>query len=815
VQVDEGLATSSWYPDGDGDLHGRAGATPVVRCNAPMNHVASNDDCNDMNAAIHPGAVEVCNNADDNCDTLVDNGAMAQNYFLDSDADGFGRAGSTPQNSCTPVSGWVTNSTDCNDTNPSIKPGAAEVCNAVDDNCNGPADEGLTFLTYYVDGDSDGFGARMSAGQSSCQPLAGRVTNDTDCNDGSSAIRPGATEVCNSTDDNCNGSTDEGLPTQTWWPDGDGDSYGQATGQAVVSCATQSGRVTNNLDCNDGSAAIRPGASETCNNVDDNCSGATDEGNPGGGAACLTGQQGVCNAGTMTCTSGSLSCVRNVNPSPERCNGLDDDCVGGVDDPFTGLGTACSTGVGVCNRSGTMICNATQDGTRCSVDAGSPTAPSCDGLDNDCDGVTDEPLLVNTVNVSTTAWQDIEVQPYFYSAGGCRGGQGTGTDALSGGAMVMAAGTGGISFQRLDATGIPAGTPTQFTSLNYNDVAFAQAGDGFLVAGAWAFGPEIDLFYVDAATGTTRVFLYSQFNGGSGSTVDSVRVVRASGRQVVVVWRQSGGATNNGVRMARYRIDGDGSAVPWAIVNTNICGGACTISPSTVMPTALGADSAFDDWSATQTCTSGLKRLGISYLTTPQSLNFFEVNEDGTSKWVEEVVYTTSSPRSMAEPDVSYYPSPATKSPWVVAYVTKDPGSTPADADLTFGTRVIPTTGAPYWSWGYAWLAYATENGIDSIARPRVTASSTQLWFTAHRHIVDASGLKRQVMTRFTDLAGSRSPSTSTVELPVTSGACGADVDCRPGNKFGLTSWAPFSRLYYSGTGATPVGSYESRLTCN
>lgn len=814
--IDEGLATQSWYPDGDSDGRGRLGAQAVLRCNAPTGHVSSNDDCNDLNASIRPGAVEVCNGLDDNCDMLVDNGAMAQNYWVDGDSDGFGQAGSTPQNSCSPISGWVTNSGDCNDANPAIKPMATEVCNGLDDNCNTTADEGLTFLTYYRDQDSDGFGARLSAGQSRCAPLAGFVTNDTDCNDAAPAIRPGATEVCNLTDDDCDGLTDELLPTQNWWADADLDGYGQATGQAQVSCGTVAGRVTNNLDCNDGSAAIRPGVVETCNNTDDNCNGQTDEGNPGGGAACLTGQPGVCNGGTQTCVSGSVTCVRNTAPSPERCNGLDDDCVGGVDDPFTGLGTSCSAGVGVCLRSGNIICNAAQTGTTCSVDAGAPTASACDGLDNDCDGVTDEPFLVSTVNVSTTAWQDIEVAPYFYSAGSCRGGEGTGTDVLAGGAMVMASGTGGIGFQPLDTQGVPTGTVTTFTSLTYNEIALAQAGDGFVVAGVWGFSPEIDLHYVSAATGTTRTFSYSQFNAGSGGTIDSLKVVRASGRHVVVVWRQTGGAANNGVRMARYRVDGDGAAVPFSIVNTNICGGACTISPSATMPTGVGADSDVNDWSPSQTCSSALRKVGISYLTTGQSLNFFEVNEDGTGKWAaEEVVYTVSSPRLMGEPDVAYYPAPSGKSPWVVAYVTKDSGATPANADLTFGTRVVPVSGSPYWSWGYAWLAYATENGVDSITRPRVTPSSTQLFFVAHRYVVDASGLKRQVMTRFTDLTGSRAPFSSTVEVPVTSGACGVDVDCRPGNKFGLAAWAPFSRLYYSGSGATPVGSYSSRLTCN
>ncbi len=269
--------------------------------------MSSSDDCNDLNAAVRPGVLEVCNGVDDNCDGQIDNGAMAQNYWVDGDADGFGQSGSTPQNLRAPIAGWVTNASDCNDGNFAVKPSATEVCNGFDDNCNGTAEEGLTFLTYYVDGDGDGFGLRMSPGQSSCQPIANRVTNDTDCNDGAPAIRPGATETCNTIDDDCDGLTDEGLPTQNWWVDADVDGYGHATAQAVVSCGTVAGAVTNNLDCNDTTAAVRPGAMETCNNVDDNCSGQTDEGNPGGGAACLTGQAGVCNAGTLTCTAGAVT----------------------------------------------------------------------------------------------------------------------------------------------------------------------------------------------------------------------------------------------------------------------------------------------------------------------------------------------------------------------------------------------------------------------------------------------------------------------------------------------------------------------------
>ena len=71
---------------------------------------------------------------------------------------------------------------------------------------------------------------------------------------------------------------------------------------------------------------------ETCNGLDDDCDGAVDEGNPGGGGACNTGLLGVCAAGTQHCQSGALQCIQNVPAGTEICNGLDDDCDGAVDE---------------------------------------------------------------------------------------------------------------------------------------------------------------------------------------------------------------------------------------------------------------------------------------------------------------------------------------------------------------------------------------------------------------------------------------------------------------------------------------------------
>src|SRR5439155_234931 len=135
-------------------------------------------------------------------------------YYADKDGDGFGStaAGGELGQGCAPApSGQVTVGGDCNDDDPKVHPGQAEVCNGVDDDCNGKVDDGLTFTDYYPDKDGDGYGSSAAAAQSSCKPVAGKVTSNSDCNDANAGIHPGATEVCNGVDDNCNGQVDDGL----------------------------------------------------------------------------------------------------------------------------------------------------------------------------------------------------------------------------------------------------------------------------------------------------------------------------------------------------------------------------------------------------------------------------------------------------------------------------------------------------------------------------------------------------------------------------------------------------------------------------
>jgi hypothetical protein len=574
------------------------------------------------------------------------------------------------------------------------------------------------------------------------------------------------------------------------------------------------GRVANNQDCNDANPNIRPTAAETCNNVDDNCNGQVDEGNPGGGGACSTGQSGVCAAGTLTCTSGSVQCVRNVEPSTELCNALDDDCDGLTDEGFPGLGTPCTVGLGACQRTGVIQCNAAHTATECSATPGSPTAPACDGLDNDCDGVVDEPVITATADITTTAYQDIEVQPYYYSASSCAGGvNGTGTDALAGGGLAMSVGTSGIGFQPLTSTGAPNGSSTTVSSLTYSDVALAQAGDGFVIAGIWQINnAEIDIYYVDAM-GTARTYRYTQFKlpaGCSGSgchTLDSLRVVRGNGKRVTLVWRED----TVGVRLAQVEpcfISGSWELRAPGCSSTSLT--PITVVANAAVVPGIGADSTHQDWVATQTCASAAtpRRLGITYRPSATQVSFFQVNEDGTSKAADSSVYSVSSPRTLAEPDVSYFKDGAGGDQFFVAYVTKDSGS--SNADLNYWLTNDPT-------WHYAYLAYATSNGVDSIQRPRVSVTASRIWMTALRYLGAAeepTAFKRQVMTRQTDLTGARVPLGSAVEVSPTSGSCG-DAACRPGDKSGFSSFAAFGRVYYSAAGSSPSGSYASALTCN
>lgn len=197
-----------FYKDEDGDGFGKLTDT-VHNFNVPAGYAADSTDCNDANAAIHPGAVELCNGIDDNCNGQIDEGNAC---VTDRDEDGY-----------------TVEQGDCNDSSAAVNPGATEVCNGIDDNCNGQIDEGVQ-TTFYRDSDGDGYGSSSNT-IVACSVPAGYVTNQGDCSDNNATVHPGATEVCNGIDDNCNGQIDENALNAVISPSG---SVGICGGASVT-----------------------------------------------------------------------------------------------------------------------------------------------------------------------------------------------------------------------------------------------------------------------------------------------------------------------------------------------------------------------------------------------------------------------------------------------------------------------------------------------------------------------------------------------------------------------------------------------------
>ena len=420
--VDEADAVDAtvWYYDRDGDEWGDAGLT-VVACTAPTGTVAVDGDCDDLDAAASPDRTEVCDEIDNDCDGAVDedDAADAITYYLDADSDGF----ADPDEAlglvrCSVPSGYLAvgagDAVDCDDADPLVSPAATESCNAVDDDCDGTVDEddAIDAVTWYADTDADGHGT-VDVTRVACSAPSGFVSSSDDCDDADATALPGGVEVCDGQDNDCDGVTDGATATDAgfWYLDYDGDGYGDA-GRTTLACEAPTLYVGDDTDCDDNEAAVNPGATESCNGVDDDCDGMSDgadavdallfyDDDDGDGYGDSAGIRYACTqpAGTVTDKTDCNDRNASVNPGAvEVCNGVDDDCDSTTTDPTTtwyedadgdlyGLAT---TATEACAQPGVDWVTLSGD---CNDDE-DRVAPGlvevCDGQDNDCDGIVDD-----------------------------------------------------------------------------------------------------------------------------------------------------------------------------------------------------------------------------------------------------------------------------------------------------------------------------------------------------------------------------------------------------------------------------------------
>ncbi len=266
----------------DGTCYWQGEPRPGIPCQAcvpdPLNP-DSQYEWTDLN----PGAIEICNGIDDNCDGILDpeNAPGCLDYYRDEDGDGVGVLEDV-KCLCAPLDFYRTLVPgDCDDDEPMVYAGRAEDCDGLDNDCDGVTDPDNTpgCIVFYFDNDGDTWGVEDNS-RCLCNPQGKFSTAQFgDCDESRAMVNPAAEEVCNGIDDNCDGRTDPpNLPgCVTYYLDTDKDTFGDATTFKCLCQPTAEFNVTNSSDCNDFSDTVYPGAPERCNMIDDDCSGLPDD----------------------------------------------------------------------------------------------------------------------------------------------------------------------------------------------------------------------------------------------------------------------------------------------------------------------------------------------------------------------------------------------------------------------------------------------------------------------------------------------------------------------------------------------------------
>ena len=285
---------------------------------------------------------EVCDGIDNDCDGVFDEGLVGETCEKSNE---FGTcAGETE---CSGDQGSICDA---------LEPGP-ELCDGLDNDCNGDVDEGSpdNCLTFYSDADDDGYGDADNS-LCVCGPTGDYSTLESgDCDDIIKTSFPGAAESCNGIDDDCDGEIDEGagaIGCVIYFKDGDSDGYGNTLDFMCLCEPNDDYPITQFGDCDDGNELVSIGEFESCNGVDDNCNGFTDEG-------CDLDDDGYCSSDLaevdlIACPNGGGDCNDNapqINPGQEEvCNTIDDNCVDGIDEgvqsPCGGCTPLCVNSIG-------------------------------------------------------------------------------------------------------------------------------------------------------------------------------------------------------------------------------------------------------------------------------------------------------------------------------------------------------------------------------------------------------------------------------------------------------------------------------------